>query len=123
DFAIEATGLPPVMRQALACVRHQGGAAVVIGNARFGSYLELDPRELNMGKRLLGTWGGDNVPDRDYPRYCKLLASGRLDLEPLLSKSYSLGDVNAALDDLERGKAARPLLEINVIAQQASRAA
>ena len=41
------------MRQALACVRHQGGAAVVIGNARFGSTLEIDPRELNMGKRLL----------------------------------------------------------------------
>ena len=74
------------MKQALACVRQQGGAAVVIGNARFGSTLEIDPRELNMGKRLLGTWGGDNVPDRDYPRYCKLLASGRLDLEPLLSR-------------------------------------
>ncbi len=85
---------------------------MVIGNARFGSRLEIDPRELNMGKRLLGTWGGDNVPDRDYPRYCKLLASGRLDLEPLLSKSYGLRDVNTALDDLERGRADRRLLEI-----------
>jgi S-(hydroxymethyl)glutathione dehydrogenase/alcohol dehydrogenase len=112
DFAIEATGIPAVMRQALACVRHQGGAAVVIGNARFGSTLEIDPRELNMGKRLLGTWGGDNVPDRDYPRYCKLLMSGRLDLEPLLSRSYGLADVNTALDDLERGQAARPLLDV-----------
>jgi len=112
DFAIEATGLAPVMRQALACVRHQGGTAVVVGNARFGSTLEIDPRELNMGKRLLGTWGGDNVPDRDYPRYAKLLVSGRLDLEPLLSHGYGLADVNAALDDLERGRAARPLLEI-----------
>jgi S-(hydroxymethyl)glutathione dehydrogenase/alcohol dehydrogenase len=112
DFAIEATGIAPVMRQALACVRSQGGAAVVIGNARFGTTLEIDPRELNQGKRLLGTWGGDNVPDRDYPRYCKLLAAGRLDLEPLLSRSYGLADVNAALDDLEHGKAARPLLDI-----------
>jgi len=112
DFAIEATGIPAVMKQALACVRHQGGTAVVVGNARFGSSLELDPRELNMGKRLLGTWGGDNVPDRDYPRYGKLLASGRLDLEPLLARSYGLFNVNAALDDLERGLAARPLLDI-----------
>ena len=124
DFSIEATGLPPVMRQALACVRHQGGTAVVIGNARFGATLEIDPRELNMGKRLLGTWGGDNVPDRDFPRYCKLLASGRLDLEPLLSRSYGLADVNAALEDLERGRAARPLLDIAGIAMGlASRAA
>ena len=111
------------MRQALACVRQQGGTAVVIGNARFGSTLEIDPRELNMGKRLLGTWGGDNVPDRDYPRYCKLLMSGRLDLEPLLSKGYGLADVNDALDDLERGKATRPLLEISTAARTTAKAA
>ncbi len=110
DFAIEATGIPAVMRQALACVRQQGGAAVVVGNARFGDKLEIDPRELNAGKRLLGTWGGDNEPDRDYPRYCKLLASGKLNLEPLLSRTYSLVEVNQALDDLEAGIAARPLI-------------
>lgn len=112
DFAIEATGVPAVMRQALACVRQQGGTAVVIGNAKFGDKLELDPRELNMGKRLLGTWGGDNVPDRDYPRYARLMASGKLDLEPLLTKSYALSEVNAALDDLEHGRAARPLIQM-----------
>lgn len=123
DFAIEATGLAAVMKQALASVRPQGGSAVVIGNARFGSTLEIDPRELNMGKRLLGTWGGDNVPDRDYPRYCKLLASGRLDLEPLVSHGYGLADVNAALDDLEGGRAARPLLEIKEQVQTVRRAA
>jgi len=123
DFAVEATGLAPVMRQTLAAVRPQGGAAVVVGNARFGEKLEIDPRELNQGKRLLGTWGGDNVPDRDYPRYCKLMAAGRLDLEPLLSRSYRLADVNAALDDLERGCAARPLLDIAGRASAEARAA
>ncbi|MBX9585062.1 MAG: zinc-binding dehydrogenase [Gemmataceae bacterium] len=123
DYAIEATGLPAVMRQALACVRHQGGAAVVVGNARFGDRLDLDPRELNMGKRLLGTWGGDNVPDRDFPRYAKLLAAGRLDLEPLLSRSYGLAEVNAALDDLEHGRAARPLLAISAKAATVAKAA
>jgi S-(hydroxymethyl)glutathione dehydrogenase / alcohol dehydrogenase len=117
DFAIEATGNPVVMRQSLACVRPQGGTAVVVGNARFGQTLEIDPRELNQGKRLLGTWGGDNVPDRDYPRYCKLIASGRLNVEPLLSRTYGLLDINAALDDLERGLCARPLVEIGGLAK------
>jgi S-(hydroxymethyl)glutathione dehydrogenase/alcohol dehydrogenase len=63
------------------------------------------------------------VPDRDYPRYCKLLMAGRLDLEPLLSKAYSLADVNAALDDLEHGRAARPLLDIAGVAGGATPAA
>jgi S-(hydroxymethyl)glutathione dehydrogenase/alcohol dehydrogenase len=112
DFAVEATGRPAVMRQALAAVRAQGGTAVVIGNAPFGERLEIDPRELNQGKRLLGTWGGDNAPDRDFPRYCKLIAAGRLDVAPLLARTYGLEDVNRALDDLERGEAARPLLRL-----------
>lgn len=112
DFAIEATGHPAVMRQSLACVRPQGGAAVVVGNAKHGQMLEIDPRELNQGKRLLGTWGGDCVPDRDYPRYGRLVASGRLNIEPLLGRTYDLLDINAALDDLERGLCARPLIEM-----------
>lgn len=112
DFAIEATGRPNVMRQALASVRAQGGTAVVIGNAPFGEKLDIDPRELNMGKRLFGTWGGDNEPDRDYPRYCNLIMAGKLDVEPLLSRDYSLAEVNQALDDLERGDATRPIIQM-----------
>lgn len=112
DIAIEASGRPGVMRQALASVHPQGGRAVVIGNARHGEQLSIDPRELNAGKRLLGTWGGDSQPDRDYPRYGRLLAAGKLDLGALLSMTYRLEDINTALDDLERGKAARPLIDM-----------
>ena len=112
DFAIEASGRPEVMLQALYSVRNQGGVAVVVGNARHGERVELDPRQLNMGKRLLGTWGGDNWPDRDFPRYCKLLSSGKLNLEPLLSKTYTLDEINEAIDDLETGKVVRPLIDM-----------
>lgn len=114
DFAIEASGRPPVMQQALACVRHQGGTAVVIGNARFGEQVELDPRQLNMGKRLLGTWGGDNVPDRDYPRYLKLLMAGKLNMGPMVEKTYRLEEIDKAMDDLESGKVMRPILDMGI---------
>ena len=113
DFAIEVTGRPSVMRQALACVRSQGGTAVVVGNARFGESLEIDPREMNQGKRLLGTWGGDSVPDRDYPRYARLVAAGKLSLDPLMTRTYRLDQINQALDDLERGVVARPLINMS----------
>lgn len=112
DFAIEVTGRPPVMQQAVLTVRNQGGVAVVIGNARFGEKLEIDPKQFNLGKQMRGTWGGDNWPDRDYPRYCKLMAARRINVEPLLSRSYQLTEINQALDDLEQGKAARPLIEM-----------
>ena len=113
DFAIEASGRPDVMRLALAAVRQQGGKAIIVGNARQGEKLELDPKEFNMGKQLLGTWGGDNLPDQHFPRYCRLLTSRRLNLDPLLGKSYSLEQVNQAIEDLEQGRVVRPLIQIS----------
>lgn len=110
DVAVEACGRPELMVTALRSVRSQGGTAVVVGNARYGELMHLDPRELNLGKRLLGTWGGENAPDHDFPRYCQLLKSGRIDLTPITPRRYGLEQVNEALADLESGKAARPLL-------------
>jgi S-(hydroxymethyl)glutathione dehydrogenase/alcohol dehydrogenase len=112
DYCIEVTGRPAVMRQALACVRCQGGSAVIVGNARHGEVLQLDPHQFNLGKRLLGTWGGDNWPDRDYPRYGKLVAAGKVPVELLLSRAYALRQINDALQDLENGAAARPLIDM-----------
>ncbi|MBI2360878.1 MAG: hypothetical protein HYV04_18570, partial [Deltaproteobacteria bacterium] len=73
----------------------------------------LDPSQLNLGKRLLGTWGGDNWPDRDFPRYWRLVDAGKLNLEPMISDAYPLSEINAALDDLEGGVIVRPMIEMS----------
>jgi S-(hydroxymethyl)glutathione dehydrogenase/alcohol dehydrogenase len=114
DIAIEASGQTEAMTQALAAVKNQGGAAVVLGNARFGDKISIDPRELNHGKQLRGSWGGDNKPDQDFPRYFGLLRSGKLNLEPLVAQTYSLPEINKALDDLESGKVVRPLIDMSL---------
>lgn len=114
DFAVESSGKPSVMVQAVEGVRPQGGTVVIVGNARHGQTLSLDPLHFNLGKRLLGTWGGDNDPDRDFPKYAQFIAAGRLRLEPLISKGYPLARVNEALDDLESGKIARPIVDMSL---------
>jgi S-(hydroxymethyl)glutathione dehydrogenase/alcohol dehydrogenase len=102
------------MNQALTCVRARGGRAVLVGNARYNEHLELDPWEFNQGKRLLGTWGGDNRAEEDFPRYFRLIESGQFDPELLLSRTYSLAEVNRALDDLEAGLEIRPLIDMSM---------
>lgn len=112
DFAIEVVGDPQVVLQALHSVRSHGGVAIVVGNARHGEYIRLDPFQLNLGKRVLGTWGGDNQPDRDYPRYTRLIKAGKINLMPLISTIYSLDEINKAIVDLEEGKVVRPLIDM-----------
>jgi S-(hydroxymethyl)glutathione dehydrogenase/alcohol dehydrogenase len=113
DFAVEATGVPAVMLQAMQAVKKQGGRAVVCGNAHAGTTVNIDPRLFNDGKSIMGTWGGDSVPERDFPRYARLLMAGKLKVTPLLSKPYRLADINAALDDLEAGRVGRPLIDMS----------
>lgn len=113
DLAVEASGQPAVMRSAINAVRAQGGRAVVIGNAKAGHDLTLDPAVFNQGKSLLGTWGGDSVPDRDYGRYGRLLASDRFPVHGLLSQPYGLAQATQALEDLAAGRVGRPLIDMS----------
>ena len=114
DLAVESSGIPAVIEQAINATRQQGGRAVVIGNAKHGAVLSLNPGVFNQGKSLLGTWGGDSVPDRDYGRYGRLLNSGRFPVRDLLSKPYSLAQADQALQDLAAGKVGRPLIDMSL---------
>lgn len=114
DLAVESSGVPAVMEQAINATKPQGGRAVVIGNARYGATLSLNPGVFNQGKSLLGTWGGDSVPDRDYGRFGRLLASGRFPVRELLSKPYPLAEADQALRDLAAGLVGRPLIDMSL---------
>lgn len=112
DHAIEATGIPDVMAGALGAVRAQGGNCVIIGNAHHGQNLTVNPQQFNMGKSLLGTWGGNAQPDDDYPRFAALIASGQARCGHILSDDYALESINDALDDLEAGRIGRPVIDM-----------
>jgi len=114
DIAVESSGAPVAMEQAVNATRQQGGRAVVIGNARHGATLSLNPAVFNQGKSLIGTWGGDSVPDRDYGRFARLLGAGRFPIRDLLSKPYALEHADQALSDLASGKIGRPLIDMSL---------
>ena len=114
DIAVESSGVPAAMEMAVSATRQQGGRAVVIGNARQGAMLSLNPSVFNQGKSLMGTWGGDSVPDRDYGRYARLLGAGRFPVRNLLSKPYALEQADQALQDLASGKIGRPLIDMSL---------
>ena len=46
---------------------------VVIGNSPSGETFELKPDVFNLGKSIMGSWGGNSNPDTDFDDYSKLL--------------------------------------------------
>ncbi|MFQ5740318.1 MAG: zinc-binding dehydrogenase [Acidobacteriota bacterium] len=112
DCAIEAAGRRETMETAFEAVSDQGGLCVIAGNLPAGERITLDPFGLIRGKRIIGTWGGETQPDRDIPRYAHLYLSGKLRLDPIISHTFQLQDINQALHLLEKGEGARSILKL-----------
>ena len=70
--------------------------------------------DLIKGKRVIGTWGGETQPDRDIPKYEKLFLSGKLPLSRLITETYSLPEINEALNSLHEGKVGRALIDMSL---------
>jgi S-(hydroxymethyl)glutathione dehydrogenase/alcohol dehydrogenase len=110
DCAIEAAGTRQTGEAAFNAVRAGGGLAVIGGNPAFGERIAISPMDLIRGKRIVGSWGGGSVPERDAERFAQLYESGALPLAKLLTHTYPLEGVNQALDDLEAGRIGRGLI-------------
>jgi len=101
DYTFEATGLVAVMRQAVEAARMGWGLCTVAGVAGRGETLDIIPRLLITGRRVAGSsFGG--VKGRDQvPELVQLYLDGQLDLEPFISHTISLDEVNHGFELME----------------------
>lgn len=113
DYAVEASGICAVIEAAFEVTRAGGGLCVFASHPAHGERIRLDPHALISGKQIRGSWGGASRPDSDIPKLAALYREGRLPLEKLITKRYSLDQVNQAIDDLARGQVGRPIIEID----------
>ena len=111
DYSIEAAGLVKTIEQAFQSVRKAGGKCVFASHPNANEKIMIDPFDLICGKEIMGSWGGDSKPEQDIPKFAKLYLEGKLPLEKLLTRRYSLDQINEALNDLEQRKVGRPLIE------------
>jgi S-(hydroxymethyl)glutathione dehydrogenase / alcohol dehydrogenase len=110
DYTFEATGLVSVMRQAVESARMGWGLCTVAGVAGKGETLDIVPRYLITGRRVCGSsFGG--VKGRDQvPVLVERWLAGEIDVEPFVSHSMGLDQVNHAFDLMERQDGIRSVL-------------
>lgn len=109
DVAIEAVGSARVIASCLAHVT-RGGAVVSVGLPHPGAELTVPALQFaGAGKRLLGSYMGDAVPERDIPLYLGYWREGRLPVELLHTDTKPLAEINEGLDALAAGKVVRRL--------------
>ena len=113
DYTFEATGLVAVMRQAVESARMGWGLCTVAGVAGRGETLNVVPRYLITGRRICGSsFGG--VKGRDQvPQFVQLYLDGQIDVDPFISHTISIDDVNRGFELMERQDGIRSVIALN----------
>jgi S-(hydroxymethyl)glutathione dehydrogenase/alcohol dehydrogenase len=101
DYTFEATGNVNVMRQAVESARMGWGLCTVAGVAGKGETLDIVPRFLITGRRVAGSSFGGVKGREQVPRLVDRWLAGEIDVEPLVSRSVGLDDVNHAFELME----------------------
>jgi len=112
DVFIDNTGSPAVIEQGYR-LTHGQGRVILVGVPRQGHTVNLYTLPLHFGKVLTGSQGGESQPQRDIPRYLRLLQQGRLKLDRFVTARYPLEQINDAIAAMRDGATAgRVMLQL-----------
>ena len=110
DYAVDASGAKIAMEQAFEAIKNSG-ILVIAGNLSKQEKISIHPFELIKGKRIIGTWGGETIPDRDFPKYARDYCSGKLPIDRLITHRFKFEDINKAFAVFKKGETGRIVLK------------
>ena len=117
DYSLETAGSKKAMESAFYSTKpgsfgKNGGLTIIAGNTKRGELIEIYPFDLIKGRRIKGSWGGDALPGRDLPIYEKMYLDGKFPINKLITREYSLEEINQSLKDLEGGEECRIVINL-----------
>lgn len=107
DFAFESTAVPALAFTPLLLVRDGGSAFQISG---INDPVSVDMKWFMWNKRYTTPLYGGCVPSRDFPRIFGHYERGELLLDELVSRTYSLGELPQAIDDMMTGRNAKGVI-------------
>jgi Zn-dependent alcohol dehydrogenase len=110
DYALECIGNTDVMAQAFGSI-HNGGKCIIVGMAPLGTSLSIQTYEFLLGKNLIGCMQGDIVAQVHIPRYVDLYMDGKLPIDKMITRSYTLDEINEAFMALDKGEVIRSVIK------------
>jgi len=112
DYAFEAISTPETIGQAAAATG-KNGTIVIVGltDAKVTS-MPIPPMLFVLAqKTIMGTIYGDSQPQKDIPALLALYKDGKLKLDELVTRTYTLDQVNEAYNDTLQGRTIRGVIE------------
>ncbi|HJM61093.1 MAG TPA: S-(hydroxymethyl)glutathione dehydrogenase/class III alcohol dehydrogenase [Alphaproteobacteria bacterium] len=110
DYSFECIGNVDVMRQALECAHKGWGESVIIGVAGAGQEIKTRPFQLVTGRVWRGTAFGGAKGRTQVPRIVDWYMDGKIEIDPLITHTMPLDDINTAFDLMQAGESIRSVI-------------
>ncbi|WP_370979062.1 S-(hydroxymethyl)glutathione dehydrogenase/class III alcohol dehydrogenase [Agaribacterium sp. ZY112] len=111
DYSFECIGNVHTMRSALECCHKGWGESVIIGVAGAGQEISTRPFQLVTGRVWRGTAFGGVKGRSQLPDYVEQYMNGEIKIDPMVTYTMGLEDINKAFDLMHEGKAIRSVIE------------
>ena len=108
-YAVETTGVPPVVKQSLQALRPLGVCAIVGITPEMP--IDIHNDIMAEGKTMVGVIEGDAVPRVFIPQLVQYYKAGRFPFDKLV-KFYDFADINQAFEDSKNGSTIKPILKM-----------
>ncbi len=110
DYSFECIGNVNVMRQALECAHRGWGESIIIGVAGSGQEISTRPFQLVTGRVWKGSAFGGARGRTDVPRIVDWYMEGKIEIDPLITHTMGLDDINNAFDLMHSGESIRSVV-------------
>jgi S-(hydroxymethyl)glutathione dehydrogenase/alcohol dehydrogenase len=110
DYSFDATGNVQVMRDALECAHKGWGESIIIGVAPAGAEISTRPFQLVTGRVWRGTAFGGARGRTDVPKIVDWYMEGKIEIDPMITHTLSLDDINKGFDLMHRGESIRSVV-------------
>ena len=110
DYSFDATGNTDVMRQALECCHRGWGESIIIGVAEAGKEIATRPFQLVTGRVWKGTAFGGARGRTDTPKIVDWYMDGKIQIDPMITHTMPLDDINKAFDLMHAGESIRSVV-------------
>ena len=110
DYSFECIGNVKVMRMALECAHKGWGQSIIIGVAGAGQEIATRPFQLVTGRSWRGTAFGGARGRTDVPKIVDWYMNGKIEIDPMITHTMPLEDINKAFDLMHEGKSIRSVI-------------
>ncbi len=110
DYSFECVGDVKLMRQALECCHKGWGESIIIGVAPAGAEIATRPFQLVTGRSWRGTAFGGARGRTDVPKIVDWYMDGKIQIDPLITHTLPLGEINQAFDLMHAGTSIRTVV-------------